>query len=183
MLGNDLGEGAVLCPLEPYQAAEFAAWTEANRAHLAPWLPWVHAVTDTASARTLLQHYAEREAADEGRIYAIRQDGELVGGTLFRVFDTAQGSCELGAWLAPEAQGRGLVTRAAGAMIDWAVDERGMARMEWMVSPVNAASIAVAKRLGMRHEGTLRSVFEMAGERHDLEMWAVLADEWRAARG
>ncbi|ONK15662.1 GNAT family protein [Streptomyces sp. MP131-18] len=183
MLTTSLGPEAELCPLEPWQAAEFFAYTDRARAHLAPWLPWTGAVTDTASARRFLQRFADSQAADGPRIYGIRLSGELVGGMIFRLFDAAQGSCELGAWLAPEAQGRGLVTRAAGAMIDWAVGARGLSRVEWLVSPANGPSIAVAKRLGMTHEGTLRSVFEMDGKRHDLELWAVLEEEWRQRAG
>ncbi|WP_049578000.1 GNAT family N-acetyltransferase [Streptomyces sp. SBT349] len=179
MLSTPLGPGAELCPLEPWQAEELAAFTDRARDHLSPWLPWAHDVTDTESARGFLQRYADRQAADSGRILGIRLDGALVGGTIFRVFSAAQGSCEIGAWLSPEAQGRGLVTRAAGAMIEWAVEARGLARVEWLVSPANAPSIAVARRLGMTHEGTLRSVFGMSGTRHDLEVWAVLAEEWR----
>ncbi|RKN12715.1 GNAT family N-acetyltransferase [Streptomyces radicis] len=178
MLSAPLGPGAELCPLEPWQADELAAFTDRAREHLTPWLPWAHDVKDTASARAFLQRYADRQAADTGRIYGIRLDGELVGGMIYRIFSVPQGSCELGAWLAPGAQGRGLVTRAAGAMIDWAIGARGLARVEWLVSPLNAPSIAVARRLGMTCEGTMRSVFAMGGTRHDLQVWALLADEW-----
>lgn len=185
MLSTPLGDGAELCPLEPWQAPELAAYTERVRDHLAPWLPWARSVTDDESARAFLQRHADRQAADEGRIYGIRLDGELVGGMMFRLFDAAAGSCELGAWLAPAARGRGLVTTAASRMIDWAVGVRGLDRVEWLASPRNGPSIAVAERLGMTHEGTLRSVFPLDGRRHDLQVWALLAGEWRtaAARG
>jgi RimJ/RimL family protein N-acetyltransferase len=183
MFSTPLGDGAELHPLEPWQAAELAAYTDRVRDHLTPWLPWAHAVTDTESARAFLQRYADRQAADEGRIYGIRLDGELVGGMLFRLFSPSGGSCELGAWLAPGAQGRGLVTTAARRMIDWAVGVRGLERVEWLVSPDNGPSIAVAERLGMTYEGTLRSVFSMGGRRHDLQVWALPADEWRAGAG
>lgn len=178
MLSTPLGDGAELRSLEPWQAAELATYTDRVRPHLTPWLPWAHTVTDSESARRFLQRYADRQAADDGRIYGIWLDDVLVGGTLFRVFDADQGVCELGVWLAPEAQGRGLVTRAASAMIDWAVRVRGLSRVEWLCSPANGPSIAVAKRLGMTHEGVLRSAFPMNGERHDLEVWSLLADEW-----
>jgi ribosomal-protein-serine acetyltransferase len=178
MLSAPLGDGAELRPLEPWQAAELAAYTDRVRPHLTPWLPWAHSVVDTDSAGRFLQRYADHQAADGGRIYGIWLDGVLVGGTLFRVFDAEGGVCEIGVWLAPEAQGRGLVTRAASLMIDWAVRVRGLSRVEWLCSPANQPSRAVARRLGMTHEGVLRSVFRMNGVRHDLEVWAVLADEW-----
>jgi len=44
--------------------------------------------------------------------------------------------------------------------------------------PANARSGAVAKRLGMTHEGTLRQAFPYRGEIHDIQIWALLRDEW-----
>jgi ribosomal-protein-serine acetyltransferase len=181
VLARDVGGGAQLRSLEPWQAEEFAAHVERVRAHLAPWIPFASRVVDAESARELLQDFAARQAGDTGRIYGIWVDDELVGGTLFRVFDTGAGMCEIGVWLAPEMQGRGLITCAARHMIDWAVDVRGLNRVEWRTDPHNEPSRAVARRLGMTLEGTLRSSFQLGSERRDTEVWAVLADEWRSA--
>lgn len=170
MLTYALDDDSYLATLEPWQAAEFAAFTDGCRDHLAPWLPWSRTVVDTASARDFLSRFAERQARDDGRIYGIWVKGELVGGTLFRIFDTTAGFCELGVWLSPAAQGRGLVSRAAQAMIDWAVGARGLRRVEWRVFPENTPSIAVAKRLGFTYEGTLRKSFDG----HDVEVWALV---------
>ena len=183
MFSHDLGGGAELRSLEPWQAEEFAAHVERVRAHLAPWIPFASRVVDAESARALLQDFAARQARDEGRMYGIWVDGSLAGGTLFRVFDTTAGMCEIGVWLAPELQGHGLITRAVRHMIDWAVDVRGLSRVEWHTDPRNEPSRAVARRLGMTLEGTLRSSFLLGGERRDTEVWAVLADEWRSPAG
>ncbi|MQY07432.1 GNAT family N-acetyltransferase [Actinomadura macrotermitis] len=178
MFSLALGEGAELRPLEPWHAAEFAAHADRVRRILMPWIPWARTVVDEASAREYLQNYADRQARDEGRLYGIWVDGVLAGGVLFRVFNTALGVCEVGVWLDEAHQGRGLVTTAVRHMIDWAVRERGMARVEWRCDPRNAPSVATAKRLGFVHEGTLRSAFVMDGERRDEQVWALLADEW-----
>lgn len=182
VLALPLGDGAELQSLEPWQAEEFLAHVERIREHLAPWIPFAAYVVDADSARALLQRYADLQAADGGRIYAVRVDGELVGGTLFRVFDAETATCEVGVWLAPQAEGRGLISRAVTLMIDWAVDVRGVERVEWHTDPRNTRSRAVAQRLGMTPEGILRSSFPVAGRRADTEVWAVLADEWRATR-
>jgi len=176
MLTLSLGDGAELRALEPWQAAEFANFVDGAREHLAPWLPWVTSITDEAQARAFLQRYAERQAADEGRIYGIWLDGRLVGGTLYRIFDVHAGVCELGVWLAPEAEGRGLVTRAARHMIAWAF-ERGLQRVEWNCAVDNKRSIAVAQRLGLTRDGVLRSAFPVNGVRQDVEVWSLLAGE------
>lgn len=44
-------------------------------------------------------------------------------------------------------------------IIDWAVDERGIHRVEWRVSSANEAGIAVARRLGTRKDGVLRESY------------------------
>jgi ribosomal-protein-serine acetyltransferase len=176
MLTLPIGDGADLRALEPWLAAEFANFVDGAREHLAPWLPWATSITDETQARAFLQRYAERQAADEGSIYGIWLDGRLVGGTLYRIFDVHAGVCELGVWLAPEAEGRGLVTRAAQHMIAWAF-ERGLQRVEWNCAVDNKRSIAVAQRLGLTRDGVLRSAFPVNGVRQDVEVWSLLAGE------
>jgi ribosomal-protein-serine acetyltransferase len=178
-LGDD---GAQLRPLEPWQAEEFLAHIDRARGLVDPWIPFAAFATDLDSARALLQRYADKQAADAGRLYGIWLDGTLLGGVLFRIFEAESGNCEVGCWLEPAGEGRGLVTRAMRELIDWAVDERGMHRVEWHASSANRRSVAVAERLGMTRDGVLRESFLYRGVRHDSEIWAVLAPEWRARR-
>jgi ribosomal-protein-serine acetyltransferase len=178
----DLGAGAELRPLEPWQAEEFLAHMDRARASVDPWIPWASRSTDLDSARTTLQRYADLQANDAGRIFGIWLEGTLVGGTMFVSFDADTGVAEVGCWLEPDATGRGLITAAARELIGWAFRERGMYRIEWHCRPDNLASSAVARRLGMRHEATLRADFPWQGVRHDSDIWAVLAPEWSSAQ-
>jgi ribosomal-protein-serine acetyltransferase len=179
VLHASLGDGAELRPLEPWLAEEFAAFVDTERGHLAPWIPWARTVVDADTARAFLQRYADNQARDGGRIYGIWLDDTLAGGAAYRAFDATLGVCEIGVWLAEGAQGRGLVTRAVRHLIGWAVDVRGIERVEWNVVPGNARSIAVARRLGFTRDGVLRSAFPLGGVRHDFEVWSLLAHEWR----
>ncbi|WP_431919275.1 GNAT family N-acetyltransferase [Nonomuraea jabiensis] len=183
MFVKSLGEdGAELRPLEPWQAEEFLAHMDRGREFVGQFIAFPDRATDLESSRSLLQSYAEKAATDTGRIYGIWTDGTLVGGVLFRTMDVAMGVAEVGCWLEPSAAGKGLVTRAARMIIDWAVEERGIHRIEWVVASENAASIAVARRLGMTKDGVLRETYPHRGKRHDMEIWSVLAPEWRAAK-
>ncbi|GAA2284614.1 GNAT family protein [Actinomadura luteofluorescens] len=178
-LGDD---GAELRPLEPWQAGEFLAHIDRGREFIGQYVGLPDRVTDLDSSRAHLQGYADKAAADKGRIYGIWAEGRLVGGVLFVTMDVGQGTAEAGCWLEPSAAGKGLVTRAVRAIIDWAVEERGIHRVEWHVSTANQPSIAVARRLGMTKEGTLRQSYLYRGERQDMEVWSVLAPEWREAK-
>lgn len=179
-LGDD---GAELRPLEPWQAEEFLRHVDRGRAFIGRHIGFPDRVTDLGSARAYLQSYADNTATDTGRIYGIWTAEELlVGGVLFRTMDVARGTAEAGCWLEPAAAGRGLVTRACRVIIDWAVERRGIHRVEWLASTENAPSIAVARRLGMTKEGVHRASAPYRGRRLDLEVWSVLAPEWRAQR-
>ncbi|WP_049575739.1 GNAT family N-acetyltransferase [Streptomyces sp. SBT349] len=174
-------DGAELRPLEPWRAEEFLAHMERGREFIGGHIALPDLVTDLESSRSFLRAYAEKAAADTGRIHGIWTEGGLVGGVLFRTMDVGQGTAEAGCWLEPAAVGRGLVTRAARLIIDWAIEERGIHRVEWRVSAANEPSIAVARRLGMTRDGVLREIYPYRGKRHDMEVWSVLAPEWRAA--
>ncbi|MGP3981409.1 GNAT family N-acetyltransferase [Streptomyces sp. KR80] len=183
MFAISLGEdGAEMRPLEPWRAEEFLAHMDRGREFVGQYIVLPDFVTDLESCRSFLHSYAEKVAADAGRIYGIWTGGKLVGGVLFRTMDVEQGTAEAGCWLEPSAVGQGLVTRAARVIIDWAVEERGIHRVEWQVSAANEASIAVARRLGMAKDGVLRESYLYRGTRHDMEVWSVLAPEWRAAK-
>ncbi|MGA4837916.1 GNAT family N-acetyltransferase [Streptomyces sp. G45] len=178
-LGDD---GAELRPLEPWQAEEFLAHIDRGREFIGRHNGLPDVVRDLESARAYLQAYADKTAKDTGRIFGIRVDGGLVGAILLRTMDVEQGVAEAGCWLEPSAAGKGLVTRAVRVVLDWAVEERGIHRVEWWVNSDNAPSIAVAKRLGMSRDGVLRQSYLYRGKRHDQEVWSVLAPEWRAAK-
>jgi ribosomal-protein-serine acetyltransferase len=173
-LTSDAGLG----PLEPWSATELATAVELAREHLAPWIPFAHTVTDVETARAFLQRFADRHAADSGHMFGIWRDGRLIGGALFPLFDTANGMCELGAWLVPQAQGQGLVTLAARTLVDWALRDRGLSRVAWRLDPRNDRSRAVARRLGLVFEGIQRSAHVVNGQRQDCEVWSALAGEW-----
>ncbi|MET9350337.1 GNAT family N-acetyltransferase [Streptomyces termitum] len=181
MYAMSLGDGAELRPLEPWQADEFLAHMDRGREFIGARNGLPDVVTDLESSRAFLRAYAEKAAADTGRIHGIWLDGTLVGAVILRTLDAAAGKAEAGCWLEPAATGRGLVTRAARALIGWAVEVRGVHRVEWVVASSNAPSIAVARRLGMKRDAVLRESYAYRGVRHDMEVWSVLAPDWQAA--
>ncbi|MFG2761020.1 GNAT family N-acetyltransferase [Streptomyces wuyuanensis] len=180
MFSLSLGEGARLGPLEIWHAEEFAGHLDRARDHIRPWVGPSFVTDDVDGARATLKRYAERQAEDGSRLYGIRRDGVLVGGVMFTDFRAAAGSCEIGCWLEPSAEGLGLVTRACSALLDWAFTARGLHRAEWHCRADNDRSSAVARRLGMTLEGVRREAWPYEGVRHDKQLWAVLASEWRA---
>jgi ribosomal-protein-serine acetyltransferase len=187
---QSLGDKAELALLEPWHADEFFATLDRARPELLAAIPAAHQVHSVDDARTVLRRWADAHAEDTRHLFGIWREGalpddsapqaslEFVGVVQLFSFDAAMGTCEMGVWLAPWAQGGGLMTTACRAVLDWAIRVRGMRRVQWCNNPANLRSSALARRLGMTREGLLRSSFTLAGERWDNEVWSVLSEEW-----
>lgn len=178
-LGDD---GAELRPLEPWHAEEFLAHLDRGREFIGQFIAFGSKATDVESAQAMLQRYADMRAADTASLHGLWLEGKLVGGVLFLNFDAENGNCEIGCWLEPAGTGRGLVTRAMRILIDFAIEQRGIHRVEWIAATGNTPSLNVARRLGLTLEGVRRSSHPYGGVRQDLEVWSILAPEWREAR-
>lgn len=112
----------------------------------------------------------------------IWQDDQTAGGILFFPVDSRAGSSEIGYWLGKDAVGRGLMTRAAKAMLAFAFEELGLNRIALRAEVDNQRSIALAKRLGFQYEGTERGSWRR-GERYvDMVVYSMLARDWLALK-
>ena len=58
--------------------------------------------------------------------WALRANGALAG--MIGLHRIADGSAELGYWVAPAARGRGLIVEAARTALDWGVSPAGLGR-------------------------------------------------------
>ena len=125
------------------------------------------------SARGLVEEAAR--AWDDGTVaeLALVVDGRLVGATHLAFYSDWRASVAY--WLAPEARGRGLATRAVRLVTRWGFDtfER-LVRIELWSIVGNEASDAVARRVGFSEEGVLRSRFPFRGEYRDVRCFSLL---------
>lgn len=181
MFHRELSPTAELRPLEVWHADEFAAHMDRAREHIRPWVGASFVTDSVDAARSTLQKYAASAADDGGRLFGIWADGLLVGGVMFVTFSAASGQCEIGCWLEPAGEGRGLVTAASRLLVDYALRERGLNRAEWRCRADNDRSAAVARRLGMTLDGTLRGAWLNGGRFHDKQVWALVRADLAAA--
>lgn len=182
MFSRVITPDAELRPLELRHDHEFAEHLDRARDHIRPWVGAAF-VTDTVDgARATLQRYALAAADDGARLFGIWLHGRLVGGVMFVTFSAPAGQCEIGCWLEPAAEGRGLVTAATKTLIEYAFDERALNRVEWRCRADNVRSAAVAQRVGMRLDGTLRGAWLNGGVFHDKQVWGMTRDDHARAR-
>jgi RimJ/RimL family protein N-acetyltransferase len=101
-----------------------------------------------------------------------KRTGNLLGGIGLRL--PAEGIGEVGYWVRREARGRGVATRALLVLSRWALEEKGLARLQLTAEPGNVASQRVAEKAGYVREGLLRRFLIIGGERRDCVIYSLL---------
>ena len=173
-----LDDDRALRPLAAGDLDEFQALIEANREHLAQWMPWAN--QPPADTADFLARAAARAGGDDGVSLAVIEGGRIAGGIGLNAVDRVNRSAFIGYWLAAGSQGRGTMTLAVAAVLDLAFETKGLHRVEIRVATGNARSLAIVRRLGLVEEGVLRDGLRVGDRYLDLVVHSVLASEWRA---
>lgn len=113
---------------------------------------------------------------------AVCQGDELVGCARISIGSPEHRQGDIGYMLCRELWGRGLMTEAAEAIIQFGFDSLGLHRIWATCGTENLASARVLDKLGMRREGHLRDERLVRGKWRDTYVYAIVEDEWRAAR-
>jgi RimJ/RimL family protein N-acetyltransferase len=88
-------------------------------------------------------------------------------GTIGLMELTRDGYGEIGFWAAPQARGRGAITRAVVLLRDWAREALGLTAIEILAHRDNGASQRVAERAGFTDIRELRRVARMPPGRQE----------------
>ena len=87
-------------------------------------------------------------------------------------------AAKLGYTIRADRWGKGYATDATQRMIRFGFQELGLHRISAAIGPDNAASIAVARKLGMQYEGRIRDHVFTNGAWRDSDLYAVLEFQW-----
>jgi ribosomal-protein-alanine N-acetyltransferase len=115
------------------------------------------------------------------QIFAVVFESRVIGEVALnqREDDHRNERAELAYTLARRHWNKGLMTEAARAAVDWAFQTYGLNRIYAWCDPRNTGSWRVLEKLGMKHEGQLRSHLKWNGEFRDQLFYGVLRDEWQ----
>ncbi len=175
-----IADDSYLRLLEEADATELHALIEANRAHLARWLPWA---SGQGFDQTLDFIRKTRSQANEndGFQASIVLDDSIVGMAGYPGVDWDNRSTRIGYWLNEAHQGRGIVTAAVRLLVDHALKVWQLNRVEVHAATENRRSRAIPERLGFREEGTLRRAQLVDGRYLDSVVYSTLAADHSAA--
>jgi ribosomal-protein-serine acetyltransferase len=169
--------------LEEHHAEELFMVVEANRSYLRQWLPWLDGSRSAEDTRAFIRTSLQALAAHNGFAGGLRYQGRLVGGLGLHKIDWANRATSIGYWIAEQAQGHGLVTRACAVLLDHLFGELGLNRVEIACATGNRRSCAIPERLGFTREGIARESEWLYDHYVDVVVYSMLAAEWREQTG
>ncbi|RII43457.1 N-acetyltransferase [Galactobacter valiniphilus] len=183
------GERVTLSPLRGSDKRAFKALVARNRDWLAPFgASDPHAAPAAGSFSGALRE--AKRAAKQGRSWgwalrlgaraAAPQAPAAVLGqvSLHSLTGGAARQGSIGYWIDRGFSGRGLASEAVSVVLDHGFGEAGLHRVEALVHPENAPSLALLRRLGFREEGVRERALWVRGNWCDHLVLALTEEEW-----
>ncbi|MGB3297409.1 MAG: GNAT family protein [Phormidesmis sp.] len=179
-LTYQLDECLALRPLSPSDADVLFSLVDSNRLYLRQWLPWLDNNQSVDDSLEFIRDSRERAGDNNGFALAICYEAQLVGIVGLNYISWENRLSGIGYWLAEQYQGKGLVTRACKAVLDYGFTDLNLNRIDIRCAPKNLRSQAVAERLGLTYEGTLRDAEWLYEHFVDHRVYSMLQREWRS---
>ena len=135
-------------------------------------------------AETLVAMFSDHtkwDAIGMLQVFAITLEGKVIGEIVLnqRNEDLKNERIELTYSLSRQHWGKGLMTEAARAVMNWVLQTYSFNRMFAYCDPRNIGSRRVLEKLGMKREGQLRSHLKWNNEFRDQLYYGILRAEWK----
>ncbi|HNR78486.1 MAG TPA: GNAT family protein [Parvularculaceae bacterium] len=196
MLNLDFAKSSLRAPalergavrLRAPQLSDYEAWRalrEESRAHLTRWEPdWTKKDVEIEAFRTRLrlQEKLFRAAVALSFFVCLKDGGRLVGGvTLSDIRRQAAQSAVIGYWIGAPFLRRGHGGDAVAAVVDYAIRDGGLNRIEAACQPGNSASLGLLQKLGFKEEGFARDYLHINGAWRDHLLFSLIARDYCGA--
>ncbi|WP_342663987.1 GNAT family protein [Peribacillus kribbensis] len=114
--------------------------------------------------------------------FAIIHRGKIAGTVGFNEINKSAKIGEIGYWLGQEFQGKGIMTKAVKALIEYGFKDLGLNRVEAYAASGNSKSRDLIERLGFTQEGIIRQAEWLYDHYVDHVVYGLLAEEWKCIK-
>lgn len=164
--------------IEEAHAQPLLNLVNADRIYLREWLPWIDGMQTVDDFRQYIAHCKKvhEEGSDYG--YVIMLNDTMVGRVGLHYINQQNKTGAIGYWLAEGFQGKGIITKACIAIINYGFTTLELNRIEIKCGVGNYKSAAIPERLNFIKEGILRQAEWVNGKFIDLSLYSLLRSEW-----
>jgi ribosomal-protein-serine acetyltransferase len=155
---------------------------KANRQHLREWLPWVDHMRTVDDFRRYINNSKQRYDNKIEIGYIIMADYTMIGRLGVYNIDVQNRHASIGYWLDQQWMGKGIITRACRAVLEYCFTSLALNRVEIRAGTENYKSQAIPERLGFKKEGIIRQGEFVNNRFIDLYVYSMLKEEWKEGR-
>lgn len=153
--------------------------TDSCRNHLRKWLPWVDGTKTSEDTKNFIEMTKKQFASGNGFQAGIWYKGEFSGVIGYHGIDWSNKSVSIGYWLDERYVGKGIMTKACRAFVDYAFNDLKLHRVEIRCAENNYKSRAIPERLGFTKEGLIRQSEWLYDHYVNHFVYGMLASEWK----
>jgi ribosomal-protein-serine acetyltransferase len=179
MFSFRVGDSHELRLLRTSDTDELFILTDANRAYLRTWLPWLDKTTSSTHTRDFIQSTLQQFADNQGFVAAICYEHSIVGVIGYNQIDWHNRIGYIGYWLAEAYKGKGIMTVSCRAIVDYGFGTLALNRLVIACASENKRSRAIPERLGFTHESTARDAEWLYDHFVDHEIYVQLHHDWK----
>ncbi len=151
---------------------------DSNRTYLRKWLPWVDQNTSPTDSEQFVTNAFENHANRTSLSAGIFYHDELVGVIGFNTYDWRNQIGTIGYWLGEKYQGKGIMTRAVEALINYGFNKLELNRLQLFAAVENHPSRAIPENLGFTKEGIIHEHERFGDVYVDHVLYRLLKSEW-----
>lgn len=172
--------------LRPLRGEDAPALFEAIRESidmLVPWMPWCHSSYSLEEAQAWIRSSHDAWQSRSEFSFAVLAVGSdrMLGVCGLNWIEWPALRANLGYWVRTSEAGRGVATRAARLLAQFAFAQLGMERIEIVAAIDNQASQQVAIKLGAQREGLARRRVRIRQIQHDALVFSLVRQDWPLA--
>jgi ribosomal-protein-serine acetyltransferase len=173
-----VSENVILKLLTQESAGVIFEATNSNRQSLRRWLPFVDNTWKGEDTENFIKCILRDSGPKYDVVYEIWYLNSFAGLIAIKEVDEWNKRAELGYWLVPRFEGKGIMVSCCTAVLYFAFSNLGLNRVQIKVGIGNARSSRIPERLGFKFEGIERAGEKFPDHYNDLEVYSMLKKEW-----
>lgn len=135
-------------------------------------------------ALNMIREITDMIAANDGICWAmeLKSNREVIGSMSYHLIHKQHHRAELGYMIHPSHWGKGYVSEAVKALLDYGFDDLKCHSLEAIIDPLNTASERVLLKAGFVKEGHFKENFVHNGEFTDTAIYSLLREDYLKAK-
>ncbi len=164
--------------LNKSDAEDLYALINSNRLYLRQWLSWLDKIKEVNDTVSFINNTRDQFANNNGFQAGILVDQKLTGIIGLHEIDWEDKKTEIGYWIDQNYQGRGIITKACKALLDYLFNRLKLNKVEIHCAEQNTKSQQIPLKLGFVREGLIREAQWLYDHYVNLVIYGLLASEY-----